>query len=311
MHRKIYVLTAMTAAVIALGGVLWAVSVPVWLGIADAAAALGLLAALTAEGRRYAERIREEGRSALEAREAEYKRLAEQEAARARAEMDAFRSGLSHSLRMPVAIIQGYAELLTSGVVTDPSVVSEYLEKISLRSQYLTEAISRQFSSAETLDSSRLAYTELDLLSLVRQAAADMQTAATDQGVAIQVVSSETQIPAKADAHLLNRVLFNLMENALKYMGRPGSVTIRVLRDGENASIRVQDDGLGLPEEEAARIFESNYQGSNRTRGQGYGLYLVKRAIECHGGSVAAQSAPGRGMGITLTLPLCPPQESC
>ena len=110
----------------------------------------------------------------------------------------------------------------------------------------------------------------------------------------------------RADTYLLSRVLFNLLENALKYMGRPGAITIRVLKLESNASILVQDDGLGLPAEETAHIFEPNYQGSNHVGGQGYGLYLVRRAIEGHGGTVSAQSAPGRGMGISITLPLYP-----
>ena len=110
----------------------------------------------------------------------------------------------------------------------------------------------------------------------------------------------------QADTYLLSRVLFNLLENALKYMGRPGAITIRVLKLESNASILVQDDGLGLPAEETAHIFEPHYQGSNHIGGQGYGLYLVKRTIENHGGTVSAQSAPGRGMGISITLPLYP-----
>ena len=110
----------------------------------------------------------------------------------------------------------------------------------------------------------------------------------------------------RADTYLLNRVLFNLLENALKYMGRPGVITIRILRQGDSASLLVQDDGLGLPAKETAHIFEPNYQGSNHVGGQGYGLYLVRRAIEGHGGTVSAQSAPGRGLGISMTLPLFP-----
>ena len=110
----------------------------------------------------------------------------------------------------------------------------------------------------------------------------------------------------RADAYLLNRVLFNLLENALKYMGRPGVITIRIRRQGDSVSLLVQDDGMGLPSEETAHIFEPNYQGSNHVGGQGYGLYLVRRAIEGHGGTVSAQSAPGRGLGISMTLPLFP-----
>lgn len=223
--------------------------------------------------------------------------------------MAAFRSTLSHSLRMPVAIIQGYADLLTSGVITDQPTTLEYLAKISQRCQYMTETMSRQFSAADSIDASKLMYTDLDLVTLVRQAAADMQSAAQEQGVRIQVVSAEDALPMRGDAYLLNRVLFNLLENALKYMGRPGSITIRIRQQEDAVSLLVQDDGMGLSAQETPRIFEASYQGSNHSGGQGYGLYLVRQAIAAHGGSVSAQSAPGRGMGITMTLPLKPSGE--
>ncbi|MCI8810703.1 MAG: HAMP domain-containing histidine kinase [Oscillibacter sp.] len=61
-----------------------------------------------------------------------------------------------------------------------------------------------------------------------------------------------------------------------------------------------------LQQKETEHIFEANFQGSNRLRGQGYGLYLVKRTVEAYGGTAFAQSGLGRGMGITITLPLRP-----
>ena len=308
-------LTLLAGAAILCGGILWATELVTegtsfsrCLGLVCAAAAAGLLAALRSAHRRCLDAQDQRHREELARLEREHAKALEEMRSRNLADMESFRSSLSHSLRMPVSIIQGYAELLTSGVVTDTDVAVEYLQKISQRSQFMTEAISRQFSAAEIVNSSKLTYTDLDLMELVRQAATDMQAAATDQGVKIQVVSPVDCLPMRADTYLLNRALFNLLENALKYMGRPGVITIRVLGQENTVSILVQDDGLGLPTEEAARIFEPHYQGSNHVSGQGYGLYLVKRTIENHGGTVSAQSAPGRGMGISMTLPLSPQQ---
>jgi signal transduction histidine kinase len=247
---------------------------------------------------------RQDYAAALETRELEYQEAMKNQAVSSRRELEAFRSTLSHSLRMPVAIIQGYAELLEGDVITDPEVRREYLGKIVQRSQYMTDVMSRQFSTDGLFN--QLTYSEIDLMDLVRQAAADIRTAASEQGVSVQVVSQEDHLMVQVDSYLMNRVLFNLLENAVKYMGRPGSVTIRVVRKGEQVDIQVRDDGMGLPEEETAHIFEANFQGSNHVRGQGYGLYLVKRTVEAHGGAISAQSGLGRGMGITLTLPLRP-----
>ena len=220
-----------------------------------------------------------------------------------REELETFRSTLAHSLRMPIAIIQGYAELLSGSVVEDPETRMAYLDKIIQRSRDMSDIVSRQLSAAPG-DQIPLSCTEIDLLELVRQAASDIQTAAQEQQVSIQVLSQEERLPVEMDAFLLNRTLFNLLENALKYMGRPGVVTIRVLEeDGETVSILVQHDGMGLSPEETARVFEMNYQGSNGGRGEGHGLFLVKRAVEAHGGTVSAQSSPGRGMRVALRLP--------
>ena len=317
MKKSETALILSTAAAMLVGGCLWMIELcqsgtsPVeYLGLVCTVAAAGLLAALWYTRRSHLAAQEQCRREELAALEQEHAKALEEMRSQNLTEMDAFRSSLSHSLRMPVAIIQGYAELLSSGVIADPNVATEYLEKIIQRSQYMTEAISRQFSESDTVDSSKLIFSDLDLIALVRQAAADMQTAAQDQGVKIQVISSEERLPIRADTYLLNRVLFNLLENALKYMGRPGVITIRVLRQEANASILVQDDGLGLPSGEIDRIFDPHYQGSNHIGGQGYGLYLVRRAIEGHGGTVSAQSAPGRGMGISMTLPLSPEQKS-
>lgn len=311
MKKNGIVLALSSAAAMLAGGSLWVVELcrngasPVeYLGLVCTAAAAGLAAALWYVQRRCLaaqEQCHSEEMAALKQDNA---KALEKMWSRNQAAMEDFRSSMSHSLRMPVAIIQGYAELLTSGVITDMDVAVEYLKKIIQRTQYMTEAISRQFSIADAVDSSKLVVSDLDLITLVRQAATDMQTAAENQGVKIQLVSPEERLPMRADAYLLNRVMFNLLENALKYMGRPGVITIRVLRQESNVSILVQDDGLGLPTEEIAHIFEPHYQGSNHVGGQGYGLYLVKRTIEGHGGTLSAQSSPGRGMGISMILPL-------
>ena len=222
--------------------------------------------------------------------------------------IESFRSTLSHSLRMPIAIIQGYAELLAGDMVTSPEVRREYLEKIVQRSQYMTDTMSRHFHGEETMDSSKLTCRDMDLLQLIRQAATDMQTAASEKSVSIQVLSAEETLAMRADAYLLNRVMFNLLENALKYMGRPGTITIRVQKLESYASVTVRDDGIGLSAAETVSIFERNFQGSNHAgqSGHGYGLYLVKQTVEAHGGQVTAKSDLGQGMSITLTIPLHP-----
>lgn len=218
-------------------------------------------------------------------------------------EMERFRSTLSHSLRMPISIIQGYADLLADGMVEDPEVQKEYLGKISARAQYMSDVIRRQRVGGEGLNRTKLVFDSVDLLELVGQVVRDMKTAAEEVDVRLQVLSSERELVVTADSYLLNRVFYNLLENSMKYMGRPGRITIRLARQEGTVVVQVQDDGLGMESGEVEHIFEKNYQGSNRVSGQGFGLFLVKESVEAHGGSVSAKSAPGQGMGITLRIP--------
>lgn len=273
-------------------------------------AGLGLLVlglVLEAWGRRAREKALreelEECRQEMEAREREYSQSLAQAQARAGREIETFRSAMSHSLRMPIAIIQGYADLLAGDVATDPEVRRDYLEKIVKRTQDMTEVLGRKVAHGG-LKRSNLSFAQIDLLSLVRQTAEDMRTAAGERKVRIQVISSVERLEAQVDEYLISRVLFNLIENALKYMGRPGTVSIRVQKEDAYALLSLQDDGFGLDEEEATHIFELNYQGSNRAGGQGYGLYMVKQVVQAHGGTVSARSKVGKGLGIHIALPL-------
>lgn len=222
----------------------------------------------------------------------------------AQEEMETFRSTMVHSLRMPVAIIQGYTELLAGDMVKDPKVRKEYMDKIVQRSQYMSEVMSRNFAADKELSNDTLNYGEVDLLSLVGHVVTDVHRVAREKGVTLQIVSGEDTLKIEADEYLLNRVIFNLLENALKYMGRPGVITVRMRKESEWVDIRVQDDGLGLSPEETEHIFENRFQGSNRVEGDGCGLHLVKKTVEAHGGEVYAQSSLGKGLGIVMKFPI-------
>lgn len=219
-------------------------------------------------------------------------------------EMDQFRSTLSHSVRVPLSIVQGYAELLYGDMIQDERVRQEYLEKIVQRSKYIASVLGQQLSEARTEEKLSLSCVKLDLLEMLRQAADDFQTTAEPHGIAIQVISGESQVYVWADPYQLTKVFFNLVENSVKYMGREGIISVRLTVQDGNALVVVKDDGLGLSAEETRHIFELNYQGSNRSGGHGHGLYLTRKIIQAHGGTITAQSSPGQGMGIFITLPM-------
>ena len=262
---------------------------------------------LSSDCRRGAAREQELGRQLEEEKEQSVRSL---NTARLEAEsqclrkMDQFRSNLAHSVRVPLSIVQGYAELLCGDLVPDEAVRQEYLEKIVQRSKYIAEVLGQQLSEARSDEKLSLSCVKLDLLEMIRQAAKDFQTTADPHGIIIQVISGEAQVMVWADPYQLTKVFFNLVENSVKYMGREGIISVRVFSQEGNAHVVVKDDGLGLSAQETQHIFERNYQGSNRSGGHGHGLYLTRKIILAHGGTITAQSSPGQGMGIFITLPL-------
>ena len=275
-------------------------------GLGGAAVLLAVLALLRGRGRRAAQEQADALRAQLEEQKTEAAQALEQAERARREEMESFRSDLSHALRMPISIIQGYAELLADGVVEDEATRREYLQKILQRTQDMGDVLTRQLSESRTEGEIVPSFTRVELLELARQVGADLETTAARQGIRIQVVSAEDAVWLEADPQLLTRVFFNLVENALKYMGRAGFITIRISRAEDQIRVLIQDDGLGLDPQETRRIFERSFQGSNRAGGHGYGLYITRKIILAHGGEISASSAPGRGMGITFTLPTVP-----
>ena len=111
----------------------------------------------------------------------------------------------------------------------------------------------------------------------------------------------------KADAQRLEQVLHNLLMNAVKFTPAGGSITLRANKQNGNLVVEVQDDGIGIPKEEQARLFEPHYRveaDRQHFPGLGLGLALSKQIVELHGGKIWVTSEPGEGSTFAFTLPL-------
>ncbi|NLV86977.1 MAG: HAMP domain-containing histidine kinase [Clostridiales bacterium] len=218
--------------------------------------------------------------------------------------LEEFRSLMSHQLRMPLSIVQGYAGLLEKDIITNEEMKKEYLGKIVDRTQYISEILTKRLASCRASDEIALEFSRFDIIALLRQIGEDMQTVAKNHGINIQTISTLDSLYIEGDFYQISKVIFNILENSLKYMGREGHVTIMAEASGTFVNITIKDDGLGLGEEQTQYIFEMNFQGSNKTIGHGHGLYLAKTAIESQGGTISAQSSQGMGMTIKISLPI-------
>jgi signal transduction histidine kinase len=151
---------------------------------------------------------------------------------------------------------------------------------------------------------------EMDLVSLAQQVVADTKRTTTRRH-RLRSESSVKQLTGEWDPVRLQRVLSNLLSNAIKYspLGGETLVSLDVITDeeGSMASIKVADQGLGIPEADLPHIFERFYRGRNvlaLTAGAGIGLSGVRQIIEQHGGKVEVQSVEGQGTIVTVLLPI-------
>jgi CheY-like chemotaxis protein/anti-sigma regulatory factor (Ser/Thr protein kinase) len=149
----------------------------------------------------------------------------------------------------------------------------------------------------------------VDLATVIEGALDSVRHAAEAKGVRLVTEIARTVGPFEGDPDRLQQVAWNLVSNAIKFSTRGGTVRVRLRQDGDQAEIRVQDDGLGIKPEFLPHVFERFRQAdSSSTRphgGLGLGLAIVRHLVELHGGSVDVASAgEGKGAAFTVRLPL-------
>ncbi|WP_028079928.1 ATP-binding response regulator [Solimonas soli] len=228
---------------------------------------------------------------------------------------DEFVAILAHELRNPLAPISNALHILKPWLARDEK-MARFGQMMLRQLGNLTRLVN------DLLEVSRVTRGELDLhrqridvATVVRTAVESSQPLIDAQRHQLSVTLPSSPVYLDADPMRLAQVLSNLLNNAAKYTLGNGHIALAVRVEGAQVAIEVQDDGMGIPPEDQARIFELFMQvPQNRTRAQGglgIGLTLVKRLTELHGGSVEVASA-GRDQGsrFTVRLPLAPAPDA-
>jgi signal transduction histidine kinase len=145
----------------------------------------------------------------------------------------------------------------------------------------------------------------VSLTAVVERAVELYRDVAEAKGVALSQVASQ-DVVVSGDRVRLEQVAANLLDNAVKYTGSGGRVTVSVEREGRQAIMLVRDTGTGISPSEQPRIWERLYRGdeSRTERGLGLGLSLVRAVVQAHGGTVSVKSEVGSGSVFTVSLPL-------
>jgi signal transduction histidine kinase len=220
-----------------------------------------------------------------------------------------FVSNVSHELRTPLASIRVFGEFLRLGRATDVQKVSAYGEYIEKESTRLTQLIN-DILDFSRIDSGQRGYNlgPADINEAIREALRRYEVKFTEEGFVVSFKELHSGDPRiSMDLEAISMAFTNLLDNAIKYSGASRDILITVGRKDEYIAISVTDFGIGIPQEEKARIFERFYRVGtglvHDVKGSGLGLALVKHIVEAHSGVVTVSSKPGYGSTFTMYLP--------
>lgn len=221
-------------------------------------------------------------------------------------------ANVSHDLRTPLASLHGYLETLSlkEGQLA-PAEQKQYLETALRHSERLGRLVSELFELAK-LDAreTELHREPFSMAELVQDVVQEFQLEAERKKIHLRAELPEGLPAVEADIALVERVLENLLENALRYTPEEGAVTVALGRSNGSVQVEVADTGCGIAESELPLIFGRFYRG-HRTgegppgekSGAGLGLAITKRILELHGASIEVASRVGRGSSFRFTLP--------
>ena len=215
----------------------------------------------------------------------------------------------SHELKSPVAGLQTLAEAVQQAVEDDPAAAVRFSEKMMTETSRLGRLVSDLLDLSRLEDPVSIPEEPIDIS---RTAEWEMEQA--EPAARAKNMHTETKIEpdvwVRGDEQQLGVMIRNLLENAIRYTGEGGAITLEVKRDRDQALITISDTGIGIPQDAQARVFERFYRvdrARSRDRGgTGLGLAIVKHVAELHGGNVSVTSDLGEGSTFTATIPAIP-----
>ncbi|MEK8023283.1 MAG: ATP-binding protein [Candidatus Hydrogenedentota bacterium] len=220
-------------------------------------------------------------------------------------EMRNTNDNIAHDLRSPIARIRAQAE----SAIVSPDASGETaaaLGEIVDECDRLLEMINTMLDISEAeAGASRMTRETVDAAVIVRDGVEIFQPAADEKEIRFECRAPES-LPFRGDRKKIQRLLANLLDNAVKYSPRGSSVEVTLSRDEGRLAISVRDSGPGISESDRARLFDRFYRGdaSRSAPGNGLGLSLAKAIVVAHGGEIGVDSLPGSGSLFTVRLPI-------
>lgn len=217
-------------------------------------------------------------------------------------------AGISHDLRTPLTSVRGYLKGMKDGVANTPEKQAQYLDIAYQKACTMDVLLQKLFTYSKMETGNMPVYMEPTnlgefLQNLVDEGQRDLKEKKTD----VIFLKPDTQVYADIDREQIKRVIYNIVENSMKYRkGEHVLIQLHMLCREKEVILKIEDDGEGVPEEKLPYLFEQFYRGdetrNSKIDGDGLGLYIAKRIIEQHKGQI--QASNNNGFCITITLPI-------
>ncbi len=251
----------------------------------------------------YEQRVPEEGAAEVRAAAEAFNAMSAEVQATQQAQRD-FLANVSHDLKTPLTSIQGYAQAIMDGASKDPthsaSIIYDEATRLSRMVAELTD-LARLQGGGVTMRAD-----PVDLVPLLEALKQRLDVVAERKGITVTLKLPKSAM-IEGDGDRLAQVFMNLLSNAVKYTPEGGHVSVTMIADSLGASVAISDNGIGIPREEQARIFERFYQvdkARGPKRGTGLGLAIAREIVAAHHGRISVQSdGPNQGATFTVWLP--------
>ena len=218
-----------------------------------------------------------------------------------------FVANVSHDFRSPLTSIKGYIEAMADGTIP-PEMQSKYLNIILFETERLTD-LTRDLLELNAFDTQELLLNResFDIHDVIRSTAASFEGTCTQKKISIELVLATRHLSVFADKHKIQQVLYNLIDNAIKFSDPDSIITVETTERGEKVFVSVKDNGVGIPRDSLNKIWERFYKTDSSRgkdkKGTGLGLSIVKESIQAHGENINVISTEGVGSEFTFTLP--------
>jgi len=216
-----------------------------------------------------------------------------------------FIASISHELRTPLTSIKGWSETLLTG---DPDKQEETRQGLKIIYKETDRMI---LLVEELLDFSRYKAGKMELYRerfaiarLLAELREQFHIRAREKNIDLQIDEPLPHLLINGDYNRLKQVLLNLLDNALKFTAPGGNVDISSSRQDDALLLQIQDNGIGIKEEDLPRVTQQFYKGESREAGSGLGLSIAREIVILHGGDLTVQSIPGQGTTVSVRLPL-------